>query len=73
VTFVFSCPELPAADAKLNPGRAVTLRDLTELESLPWHHRDPFDRLMAAQAIQRGLQVVSSDPIFEEYGVDRIW
>jgi PIN domain nuclease of toxin-antitoxin system len=51
----------------------VTLSDLIRLESLAWHHRDPFDRLMAAQAIGRGLTIVSSDAIFDQYGVDRLW
>lgn len=51
----------------------VTLNDLVRLESLPWHHRDPFDRLMAAQALERGLHIVSSDAVFETYGIDRIW
>ncbi|MBC7447867.1 MAG: type II toxin-antitoxin system VapC family toxin [Hymenobacteraceae bacterium] len=34
---------------------------------LPWHHRDPFDRLLAAQAITEGLDLVSSDVIFDAY------
>lgn len=40
---------------------------------LPWHHRDPFDRMLIAQAIQEGLTLVSKDGIFGEYGVSRIW
>ena len=51
----------------------ITMADLIRLESLAWHHRDPFDRLMAAQAIERGLSIVSSDEVFEKYGVDRVW
>jgi PIN domain nuclease of toxin-antitoxin system len=51
----------------------LTLNDLVRLESLPWHHRDPFDRLMAAQALERSLHIVSSDPMFDRYGVERIW
>ncbi len=34
---------------------------------LPWHHRDPFDRLLAAQALTEGLDLVSSDAIFDAY------
>lgn len=41
--------------------------------SLPFHHRDPFDRLLAAQALVDGIQVVSADAIFDHYGVGRIW
>jgi PIN domain nuclease of toxin-antitoxin system len=52
---------------------AITLADLTRVESLPFHHRDPFDRLIAAQALERGLAIVSTDRIFEKYGVKRIW
>ena len=37
--------------------------------ALPWHHRDPFDRLMIAQALDEGLRVVSVDPILRPYGV----
>jgi PIN domain nuclease of toxin-antitoxin system len=41
--------------------------------SLPNHHRDPFDRMLAAQSQATGWPVVSADPIFEKYGVRRIW
>ncbi|HET6883399.1 MAG TPA: type II toxin-antitoxin system VapC family toxin [Pirellulales bacterium] len=41
--------------------------------SLPFHHRDPFDRLLAAQSLTEGVQVVSADAIFDQYGVGRIW
>jgi PIN domain nuclease of toxin-antitoxin system len=40
---------------------------------LPLHHRDPFDRMLAAQAQSQGLPIVSSDRIFDAYGVRRIW
>lgn len=40
---------------------------------LPLHHRDPFDRLLIAQAIVEGLQVVSSDVAFDSYTIERIW
>lgn len=35
--------------------------------SLPRHHRDPFDRLLVAQALAEGLEIVTSDPAFEAY------
>jgi PIN domain nuclease of toxin-antitoxin system len=41
--------------------------------SLPGHHRDPFDRLLAAQSIAEGVPVVSIDAVFDLYGVQRIW
>ena len=40
---------------------------------LPLHHRDPFDRLLAAQALELGIPIVSRDTIFDRYGVQRIW
>ena len=39
----------------------------------PSHHRDPFDRLLAAQALELRLSLISRDPVFELYGVKRIW
>ncbi len=43
------------------------------VERLPLHHRDPFDRLLAAQALQEKLPLVSSDPVFRSYGVKVVW
>lgn len=40
---------------------------------LPTHHRDPFDRLLVAQALTDGIPLVSADAIFDQYGVHRIW
>lgn len=43
------------------------------VEAMPLHHRDPFDRLLAAQALSERLPVVSVDSAFERYGVERVW
>jgi len=40
---------------------------------LPLHHRDPFDRMLVAQARVEGLSIVSADPALAQYGVDVIW
>lgn len=40
---------------------------------LPLHHRDPFDRLLAAQALELGAALLSRDPVFDRYGVRRVW
>ena len=40
---------------------------------LPRHHRDPFDRLLIAQALDLNVPIVSRDRIFDLYGVQRIW
>jgi PIN domain nuclease of toxin-antitoxin system len=41
--------------------------------SLPFHHRDPFDRLLIAQALVEQVPIVSADASFDAYGVQRIW
>jgi PIN domain nuclease of toxin-antitoxin system len=40
---------------------------------LPFHHRNPFDRLLVVQALEEDLAVVSADPVFRRYEVKRIW
>jgi PIN domain nuclease of toxin-antitoxin system len=40
---------------------------------LPFHHRDPFDRLIIAQDLVEGWHLVTSDDVFDDYGVHRIW
>lgn len=40
---------------------------------LPLHHRDPFDRMLVAQAHALNFPIVSADAIFDRYGVQRIW
>lgn len=42
---------------------------LSRLTTLPWHHRDPFDRLLIAQALSGGLTVLTADDAFAAYGV----
>ena len=51
----------------------IGFRHVARVASLPFHHRDPFDRLLVAQALDEGLAVVSADPVFRRYGVRRIW
>jgi PIN domain nuclease of toxin-antitoxin system len=46
----------------------VTPTDALSVQALPWHHRDPFDRLLIAQAL-RGFTLVTHDPTFARYGV----
>jgi PIN domain nuclease of toxin-antitoxin system len=43
------------------------------LTSLPFHHRDPFDRLIIAQAMVEQIPVISRDAVFAAYSVTRIW
>jgi PIN domain nuclease of toxin-antitoxin system len=43
------------------------------LISLPFHHRDPFDRLLIAQAMVEQMQIVSIDSTFDAYPIKRLW
>ncbi|MDP2809716.1 MAG: type II toxin-antitoxin system VapC family toxin [Rhodocyclaceae bacterium] len=51
----------------------IEMDDVALVETLPLHHRDPFDRLLIAQAGNRKLPVVSSDSAFSTYSIKRIW
>jgi PIN domain nuclease of toxin-antitoxin system len=51
----------------------VSLDHAAAVESLPWHHRDPFDRLLVAQAVAERAAVVSGDPALHPYGVTVVW
>lgn len=43
------------------------------LEMLPLHHRDPFDRLLVAQAMVEGVPILSADSVLDAYGLQRVW
>jgi len=51
----------------------IDVHHVARVARLPFHHRDPFDRLLAAQALEEGLTIVSADAVFRRYGVKRIW
>jgi PIN domain nuclease of toxin-antitoxin system len=51
----------------------ISLKQLGVLETLPLHHRDPFDRLIISQAIANGLTVITKDDSFKQYGINIIW
>ncbi|MGA7077896.1 MAG: type II toxin-antitoxin system VapC family toxin, partial [Terriglobales bacterium] len=51
----------------------ITLDHVLGTESLPMHHRDPFDRLLIAQSIAEGWPIITADPRFRRYPVDVIW
>jgi PIN domain nuclease of toxin-antitoxin system len=48
-------------------------RHFDVLASLPFHHRDPFDRLLIAQSLAEDMPIVSRETVFDHYGVQRIW
>ena len=51
----------------------ISVAHTAMVASLPFHHRDPFDRLIVAQAKIEQLTLVSVDAVFDAYGVDRLW
>jgi len=52
---------------------AISVSDGERAGRLPGPHRDPFDRMLAAQALARGLPIISIDGVFDRYGLDRLW
>jgi PIN domain nuclease of toxin-antitoxin system len=51
----------------------TSTKQVIESGRLPPHHKDPFDRLLAAQALDLRVPIVSSNDVFDRYGVRRIW
>ena len=51
----------------------ITVAEGARAGSLPSIHRDPFDRMLVAQALSRNLVLISVDPVFDQYGVQRLW
>jgi PIN domain nuclease of toxin-antitoxin system len=67
---VFLGRELPANSFDLLD---ITLAHATAVETLPPHHKDPFDGLLVAQAQIEGIPIVIADALFDPYGVTRLW
>jgi len=44
-----------------------------KLKDLPFRHRDPFDRLLIAQALNERMPILSNDSAFDDYDVERWW
>ena len=53
--------------------RAILLHAIQRTSDLPDIHRDPFDRLLVAQALEESFSIVSPDPFFPSYGVSVVW
>jgi PIN domain nuclease of toxin-antitoxin system len=51
----------------------IEARHVQPLTTLPFHHNDPFDRLIAATSLVESLKLVSPDAILDAYGVTRLW
>jgi PIN domain nuclease of toxin-antitoxin system len=52
---------------------SITFPHLTRLAGLPRLHRDPFDRMMIAQALAEGIPIATSDRVFASYGLQVVW
>ena len=52
---------------------SITFPHLRRLAGLPRLHRDPFDRMMIAQALAEGIPIATGDRVFAAYGVQIIW
>lgn len=51
----------------------IELNHLSEVIKLPFHHRDPFDRIIIAQSMAEELPVITSDAAFQKYPINVIW
>lgn len=51
----------------------ITFKDLEIYLSLPLHHRDPFDRILIAQAMNHALTLISQDAQMDAYSIQRLW
>ena len=51
----------------------ITFEHIQRLLQLEFHHRDPFDRIIIAQALTENLMIATKDSIFDDYGVNIIW
>lgn len=51
----------------------ITVEDAAHAGALPAPHRDPFDRILIAQALSRNLVLVSIESLFDRYGIRRLW
>jgi PIN domain nuclease of toxin-antitoxin system len=51
----------------------IELKHVAILTTMPFHHRDPFDRLLIAQAMVEQIPIVSGDSAFDAYPITRLW
>lgn len=66
----FVAEQIERNDIQLLP---IKMAHLALVSRLPFHRRDPFDRLIIAQSITEGMAVVSADKAFDAYGTTRLW
>ena len=64
--------EKAIADLKLEI-LPITVAYAERQATLPHYHKDPFDRLLIAQALVEGIAIIGTDADFDRYGVTRLW
>lgn len=52
---------------------SISLADLVTYQSLPLHHKDPFDRMLIAQAVANNFTIITKDQLFSQYQVSLLW
>jgi PIN domain nuclease of toxin-antitoxin system len=66
----FITEQLSASGISLLP---IDFRHVMRVSHMPFHHRDPFDRLLTAQAMEESMPIISADAQLDRYGVKRFW
>jgi PIN domain nuclease of toxin-antitoxin system len=51
----------------------ITLAHIARVSTLPFHHRDPFDRILIAQSLTENMALVSADAALDAYSIVRLW
>ena len=51
----------------------IQMEHIYLVEGLPFHHKDPFDRIIIAQSLTESMPVISSDEMFDQYKTERLW
>ena len=67
---IFMEREITTSDFRILP---IEPKHTAVLTTLPFHHRDPFDRLLIAQAMVEAIPILSVDTAFDAYPVTRLW
>ena len=51
----------------------IAIPHVQQVAQIPFHHRDPFDRLLVSQCLVEGMPIISHDVSLDAYGIHRIW
>jgi len=75
LSFDIPFPQFIEREMRLNSMELMQIKvtHINIISSLPLHHRDPFDRLLIAQALFENMPILSVDTAFDAYAVQRIW